>query len=90
MEKHSLNHDRAYEIEQCHSEQLKTHIFIKTVIEWNHLEQEVVHAETVEDTETRFSISQCVYAEKPCTVLIHFSLSVKAAPHECVIRTGQP
>ena len=25
-----------------------------------------------------------------CTVLLDFSLSVKAAPHECVIRTGQP
>ena len=24
------------------------------------------------------------------TVLLDFSLSVKAAPHECVIRTGQP
>ena len=23
-------------------------------------------------------------------VLLDFSLSVKAAPHECVIRTGQP
>ena len=74
MEKHSVNHDRGYEIEQCHSEQLKNSFFIKTAIEWNHLEQEVVHDETVEasrpslTTETRYSLSQCVYAEKPCTV----------------------
>ena len=25
-----------------------------------------------------------------CKVLLDFSLTVKAAPHECVIRTGQP
>ena len=52
VEKHSVNHDRGYEIEQCHSEQLKNSFFIKTIIEWNHLEQEVVHAETVEGFKT--------------------------------------
>ena len=52
VEKHSVNHDRGYEIEQCHSEQLKNSFFIKTVIEWNHLEQEVVHAETAEGFKT--------------------------------------
>ena len=52
VEKHSVNHDRGYEIEQCHSEQLKISFFIKTVIEWNHLEQEVVHAKTVEGFKT--------------------------------------
>ena len=25
-----------------------------------------------------------------CSVFVDFSLTVKAAPHECVIRTGQP
>ena len=50
--KRSVNHDRGYEIEQCHSDQVKNSFFIKTVIEWNHLEQEVVHAETEEGFKT--------------------------------------
>ena len=33
VEKHSVNHDRGYEIEQCHSKQLKNSFFIKTIIE---------------------------------------------------------
>ena len=52
VEKHSVNHDRGYKIELFHSERLKNLFFIKTVIEWNHLEQEVVHAETVEGFKT--------------------------------------
>ena len=28
--------------------------------------------------------------ERYVPVLLDFSLTVKAAPHECVIRTGQP
>ena len=36
-----------------------------------------------------FPISQQTLIVKN-VVLLDFSLSVKAAPHECVIRTGQP
>ena len=32
VEKHSVNHDRGYDIEQCHSEQLKKIFFIKTLL----------------------------------------------------------
>ena len=34
---------------------------------------------------------RCTVSSMPdrCRVLLDFSLSVKAAPHECVIRTGQ-
>ena len=31
----------------------------------------------------------CIYTE-PTRLLLDFSLTVKAAPHECVIRTSQP
>ena len=31
-----------------------------------------------------------IKTDKLVTVLLDFSLTVKAAPHECVIRTGQP
>ena len=45
VEKHSVNNDRALTIEQC---KLKKSFFVNTIIEWNHLETAVVHAETVE------------------------------------------
>ena len=37
-------------------------------------------------------VRKCVFAYMVATpiILLDFSLSVKAAPHECVIRTGQP
>ena len=34
--------------------------------------------------------SECIYYLALQQVLLDFSLTVKAAPHECVIRTGQP
>ena len=50
VEKHSVNHDRRFIVEQCHSEQLKKSSFlcvcVKTIIEWNHLVEAVVHTET--------------------------------------------
>ena len=55
VEKHSVNNDRAFTIEQCKSEQLKNSFFVKTIIEWNHLETAVVHAETVEGLKTLLS-----------------------------------
>ena len=47
IERHTVN-DRGFKIEQCNSEQLRNPFFVKTVIEWNHLEESVVHTETVE------------------------------------------
>ena len=35
-------------------------------------------------------VQECVLEEHGEIVLLDFSLSVKAAPHECVIRTSQP
>ena len=73
VEKRSVNNDRGFIIEQCKSEQLKTlFFFIKTIIEWNHLETAVAHAETVEGFRTLISQRDLHslpvrYAEKPCT-----------------------
>ena len=70
VEKHSVNHDRGLIVEQCHSEQLKNSFFVNTIIEWNHLEGAVVHAETVEGFKTlRLKLSLPVrYAEELYTV----------------------
>ena len=35
-------------IENCKTEQLKHSFSVRTVVEWNHLDTELVHAETVE------------------------------------------
>ena len=55
------------------------------------------HAETilVEGYAKLFSHKSVVYdkinlSHLPICVLYDFLLTVKAAPHECVIRTGQP
>ena len=49
-------------------------VCVKTIIEWNHLVEAVVHAETVEGFKTLLynhgdynSLQQC-YTEKPCSV----------------------
>ena len=43
-----MNNDRCFVVETCKTEQLKQSFFVKTVVEWSHLDTEVVHAETVE------------------------------------------
>ena len=39
-----MNHDRSVKVEQCNSAQLGNSFFL----EWNHLEEFVVHPKTVE------------------------------------------
>ena len=55
VEKHSVNNDRGFIIEQCKTDQLKNSFFVKTITEWNHLETVIVHAETVEGFKTLLS-----------------------------------
>ena len=48
IDRHSVNNNRCFVIENCKTEQLKHSFFVRTVVEWNHLDTELVHAETVE------------------------------------------
>ena len=48
VDRHSVNNNRCFVIENCKTEQLKHSFFVRTVVEWNHLDTELVHAETVE------------------------------------------
>ena len=65
MDIHSVTNDRNFVIKNCRTEQLKQSFFVKPVIEWNHLDTEVMRAETVESfkrlslgvTEQRHSLS---------------------------------
>ena len=61
--------------EQCKTDQskVKNSFFVKTVIEWNHLETAVMHAETDEGFKTLLSKRDLIslpvhYSERPCTV----------------------
>lgn len=57
VDRHIVKNDRGYEVEQCKTEQLKNFFFIRTVVDWNHLECETVRAETVEGFKT--ALRQC-------------------------------
>ena len=48
IDRHIINNDRGFIVENCKTEQLKNSFFVKTVIEWNHLSTETVCAKTVE------------------------------------------
>ena len=40
--------NRSYKVDQCKTEQYRNSFFVRTAIQWNHLENSVVHTETVE------------------------------------------
>ena len=48
LDRHISNNDRGYIVEHCKTEQLKHSFFVRTVVEWNHLNTATVRAETVE------------------------------------------
>ena len=48
LDRHISNNDRGYIVEHCKTEQLKQSFFVRTVVEWNHLNTATVRAETVE------------------------------------------
>ena len=42
------NNTRAFKIQTAHTDQLKNSFFVKTLEDWNHLADSIVHAATVE------------------------------------------
>ena len=48
LDRHISNNDRGYIVEHCKTEQLKHSFFVRTVVEWNHLNTATVRTETVE------------------------------------------
>ena len=57
MDRHSVNNNRCFVIENSKTEQLKQPFFVRTVVEWNQLDTEVVCAETVESF--RDALTRC-------------------------------
>ena len=48
IDKQSTNNSKCYKIIQCNSETYKNSFFPRTIIDWNHLDDNFVHADTVE------------------------------------------
>ena len=42
------NNDRAYKIPRCRTDQLRNSFFIKTAADWNHVDNTIVHATSVQ------------------------------------------
>ena len=57
VDRHSVNNNRCFVIENCKTGQLKQSFFVRTVVEWNQLDIEVVRAETVESF--RDALTRC-------------------------------
>ena len=57
IERHKVNLDRGFKIEQCNSEQLRNVFIGKTFVEWNHLEESVLHAENVRVLKPSYSVT---------------------------------
>jgi hypothetical protein len=52
VERHSTNNSKCYKLPVCNSEQFKNSFFPKTVIEWNHLDEETVRSTSLESFKT--------------------------------------
>ena len=48
IERQVINDDKCFIVEKAKTEQYKHSFFIRTTVEWNHLDSDTVHAETVE------------------------------------------
>ena len=57
IERHTINHDKGFIVNNCKTEQLKNFFFIKTTVEWNHLDSEIIGAQTVEGFKS--ALHQC-------------------------------
>ena len=48
LDRHASNNTRSYIIPFANTEQYKHSFFVETLVNWNHLDDSVVHASTVE------------------------------------------
>ena len=46
------NNDRTFTIPRCRSDQLKNSFFVRTATDWNHLDNNTVHADTLDKFKT--------------------------------------
>ena len=57
IERQVINHDKCFIVEKAKTEQYKHSFFTRTTVEWNHLDSDIVHAETVEGFKS--ALHQC-------------------------------
>ena len=59
------NNSKALETTVCNTEQYKNSFFVKSVIHWNQLDEEIVHAQTVESFKTALQNLLSITKRKP-------------------------
>ena len=65
-----------------------SHLNQDTILESDKIQENITHKRTKRSALFQQVTTRLQGTDK--TVLLDFSLTVKAAPHECVIRTSQP
>ena len=55
--RHIVNHNKGFIVPNCNTEQRKNFFFIKTTVEWNHLDCQTVGASTIEGFKS--ALQQC-------------------------------
>ena len=57
IDRHIVNHNKGFIVPNCNTEQRKNFFFIKTTVEWNHLDCQTVGASTIEGFKS--ALQQC-------------------------------
>lgn len=57
IENYTRNNDKCYNIQHCRTEQLKNSFFVRTAVDWNHLDNTAVHADSVDSFRTIIAAS---------------------------------
>lgn len=52
LDRQVVNNNSGFKVEQCRTEQYRNSFFARTTVDWNHLDNSIVHAETVEGFKT--------------------------------------
>ena len=91
LENFTTNNTKCYKPFQCKSDIYRTFIFPNTVVNWNHLDESVVHAKTVgcfcaaftSRTKLPRALSSVVFnAERPYNVFIQIQIPTTDNPHK--------
>ena len=82
-ERQSTNKTKCFKSVQCNSEIVRNLFFPKTVIDWNHLEESVVCAETADDLRRAIGTNhssqlfpRCALLKRLCNVFIQIQIQI--------------
>ena len=84
IDRQCMNNNNCFKPVTCNTDIYKHSYFPRTIIDWNHLEDSVVSAQTLagfksalihrDQCYSSHSLSRCAYAERPCNVFIQIQI----------------